>query len=230
MSGKQPWWLATLVAVTLSGSLFVACGGPKTQDPPVDAGVDAGTAPGDAGTDAGHQDPPVDAGTDAGGDPDAGQDPDAGMDPDAGQPDAGCGQQTQVFHQVRDEGIGFPLSWSQCNADGCEQIITERFVDQQALDNFYQNELQAQPPVINFAAADVVVSYSCICSSFGYELKTQDVVEDACALSTVTELTVPGEGCGKLATVTRPYTTVEIPKGAGINVQTQATITVYSCG
>ncbi len=232
--------LALYGAAVAAAVVLVACGGKKTDDVH-DAGhmPDAGHhAGGDAGVtadggngdpDAGHQDP--DAGhehPDAGhGDPDAGAgDPDGGTDlPDGGT----CGDQGQPAYAVRGQGIAIPLDWSTCSANGCEEIRTVRLTDQGELEAFYANELQEPPPTVNWNLADVIVTYSCVCLSFGNTLELVDVQADACEVVTYGKLTRPGEDCFTQQTITRPYFAVEVPKGTGVTERADTQVTFESC-
>lgn len=236
---------STCFALLLSTIAFTSsCGSPSTNGPG-DAGgggvADSGTkADSGTSTDAGGE---TDAGAhhDGGGHEDAGSDSDAGVDAgmneDGGTEDGGtdggiaCGADVPILYQVVGQGIAISPGVPSCYTSpaDCDIIFTERFTDQATLDTWYMTELQETAPTVNFNLAEVLVSYSCACPTFGYTLKTTGVSADACTATMYAELNKPGEDCFTQQTFTRPYSTVTIVKDAGTAETADVTPIVYSC-
>lgn len=240
---------STCVVLLLSAiAITSSCGSPATG--PADAGggaADSGSTA-DSGTSAdagahhdagGHHDAGMhqDGGAheDAGSEADAGVD--AGMGEDGGSEDGGtdggiaCGADAPILYQVVSQGIAISPGVPSCYTSpaDCDIIFTERFTDQAALDTFYMTELQETAPTVNFNLAEVLVSYSCACPTFGYTLKTTGVSADACTATMYVELNKPGEDCFTQQTFTRPFSTVTVVKDAGTAETADVTPIVYSC-
>lgn len=206
-----------------------------THDAGTGTGQDSGTE--DAGVDAGHNQEPIDAGEDAGsqdaGDADAGEQ-DAG-EPDAGETDAGCvdaDPETSVLWQVIDQDWGWPIMDPACYSTpaDCNKVYTLRFTDAATFATWYGDELQRAAPTVNFSLADVLVTYSCGCPTMGYSIKTIDVTANDCNATQFTEFDQPdSETCLIQQTFTRPFSTVTIPKGAGVTEKSVVQTKINVC-
>jgi hypothetical protein len=226
------------------GAVFAVTTGACDSTPAIvpDAGVDSGSPVEDAGQlpeDAGVG---VDAGVDAGHDPvdppDAGHEPDAGTED--GGVDAGCGELAHIPFSDERTDIGWPdlpptqempTCWT--GTDDCTRFYTERFTDQATMDAWFWTEFQTQAPyqTVNWALADVVVTYNCACPTYGYTLATHQVQADDCSVLTETILSGPGESCMTWQVFNRQYSAVQIAKGAEhVTTSTVNTFQLVECG